>query len=102
MQTLASVVQKSSQTITLALEKFRQQVEHEIGVYNDGLNKIMKIFTVISILFLPQTIIGGLWGMNVSVPFQDAETIYPFCGIVGTSIFFSFLALGYFRKVGYI
>ena len=33
-------------------------------------NKIMTIFSVLAIIFMPPTLITGLFGMNVNVPFQ--------------------------------
>ena len=33
-------------------------------------NKIMTIFSVLAIIFMPPTLVTGLFGMNVNVPFQ--------------------------------
>ena len=33
-------------------------------------NKIMTIFSVLAIIFMPPTLITGLFGMNVNIPFQ--------------------------------
>ena len=33
-------------------------------------NKVMMIFSCLAIIFLPPTVISGLFGMNVNVPFQ--------------------------------
>jgi Mg2+ and Co2+ transporter CorA len=65
----------------------------------------MKVFTFISVSFLPQTVLGSLMGMNVPVPFQTSEgdtNLLPWFGVVGISIFFTLLAFGYFRHVKYI
>jgi Mg2+ and Co2+ transporter CorA len=65
----------------------------------------MKVFTVLTVLFLPQTTVGGMWGMNMKVPMQatdDDPSLLPFFGITGLTIFFSILAFGYFRKRNYI
>jgi Mg2+ and Co2+ transporter CorA len=37
------------------------------------LNEIMKIFSVVSILFLPPATIGGFMGMNVLIPWQMVD-----------------------------
>lgn len=62
----------------------------------------MKVFTFLTVSFLPQQIVGALFGMNVPVPMMDAETILPWCGVTAVSFFFTLLAFGYFRHVKYI
>jgi len=65
----------------------------------------MKIFTLIAITFLPQTVLGSLFGMNVSVPFAgsvDSGNPYPFWGIVTVTAFFSLVSVVYFRHLKYI
>ncbi|MGX7108038.1 magnesium transporter CorA family protein [Facklamia miroungae] len=41
------------------------------NVISNNLNNVMKILTSITIILTIPTIIGGLWGMNVPVPFQE-------------------------------
>jgi len=40
-------------------------------IFTNNLNKIIKILTVLTILLTIPTMIGGLYGMNVALPFQD-------------------------------
>lgn len=40
-----------------------------MGHYNERLNKIMLLLTIVTIVFTPATVIGGIMGMNVLVPF---------------------------------
>ncbi|KAL4899345.1 hypothetical protein BDW74DRAFT_189437 [Aspergillus multicolor] len=46
---------------------------------NDGLSKV----TVLATIFVPLQMITGLFGMNVTVPGQDIESLAWFFGIVG-------------------
>lgn len=65
----------------------------------------MKVFTFIAVSFLPQTVIGSLFGMNVPVPYMTSDentSITPWLVVVGTSCCFTLLAFGYFRHVKYI
>ena len=55
--------------IDLALDKFGQYIDNDIQTYNKDLNKVMKVFTFIAVSFLPQTVLGSLFGMNVKVPY---------------------------------
>ena len=39
-------------------------------------NEIMKILTLISSIVLPLTFLTGLYGMNVTLPFQEERTAF--------------------------
>ena len=39
-----------------------------IGLINLDQNKIMKVFTLVSLLLMPPTLIASFFGMNVSLP----------------------------------
>ncbi len=41
------------------------------GLINLDQNRLMKIFTVISLLFMPPTLIASFYGMNVKLPLSD-------------------------------
>jgi magnesium transporter len=49
-------------------------------IATNNLNKIFKRLTSIAIFMAIPTIIGGLWGMNVALPYQ--HTKYAFIGIL--------------------
>lgn len=39
-----------------------------IGLINIEQNKIIKIFTIVSVIFMPPTLIASIYGMNFSIP----------------------------------
>jgi magnesium transporter len=39
-----------------------------LGLINLEQNRIMKIFTFVSLLFMPPTVIASIYGMNVNLP----------------------------------
>jgi magnesium transporter len=39
-----------------------------LGLINLEQNRIMKIFTFVSLLFMPPTVIASIYGMNVDLP----------------------------------
>ena len=43
-----------------------------VGLINLEQNKIMKVFTVVSVFLMPPTLIAGFYGMNVRLPMIDA------------------------------
>ena len=97
-----NMMEKSSAVIVLALEKYAQYIDHDIENYNRDLNNVMKVFTLIAVTFLPQTVIGSLFGMNVIVPMMNIDNLYPFWAIVSVTGFFSLMAIVYFRHLKYI
>ncbi len=68
------------------------------SIINNNLNMVMKFLAAITIIMSIPTMIGGLWGMNVRVPF--GHTPYGFLIVVILSIISSILAVFYFRKKG--
>lgn len=44
-----------------------------LGLINLEQNRIMKIFTFVSLLFIPPTLIASIYGMNVDLPILDSE-----------------------------
>jgi Mg2+ and Co2+ transporter CorA len=59
--------------VDIAIEKYGRIIEAENTANSDKLNKIMAVFTLFSISCLPASIIGGLFGMNVKVPYMVDE-----------------------------
>ncbi len=91
--------------IDIAIEKYGRIIEYENTSNSAKLNDIMALFTLFSISCLPATIIGGLMGMNVKVPFEshDNATHLAFWMIVAiilisTAAFFLILRYGLFAQ----
>jgi len=59
------------------------------------INEVMRILTVISVIMLPLTLISGIYGMNVPLPFKDHQG--SFFGIMGLMLLISIGMLLYFR-----
>jgi magnesium transporter len=43
-------------------------LEAHLSTVSNRLNVVMKVLTVISTIFLPLTVLTGMWGMNVALP----------------------------------
>jgi magnesium transporter len=54
------------------------------SVISNNLNIVMKRLTIVSIALMIPSMVSGLYGMNVSLPFQNSP--FAFAGIVGLSI----------------
>lgn len=68
-----------------------------LGLVNLQQNKIIKIFTVVSVIFMPPTLIASLYGMNFKyLPELNWRYGYPFS--LGLMVIFSAAVLLYFRR----
>jgi len=63
------------------------------------MNEVMKTLTIISTIFVPLTFLAGVYGMNMPIPENQSEWMYPvFWGITITVIVGM---LGFFRHRGW-
>jgi len=68
-----------------------------LGLINIQQNKIIKIFTVVSVIFMPPTLIASLYGMNFKyMPELSWKFGYPFSILL--MVVFSAVVLMYFRR----
>ncbi|MCD7878452.1 MAG: magnesium transporter CorA family protein [Candidatus Gastranaerophilales bacterium] len=68
------------------------------SIINNNLNLVMKFLAAITIIMSIPTMIGGLWGMNVIVPYGNNP--YGFMIVVTLSIILSIAVVVFFRKKG--
>ncbi len=59
-------------------------------------NAVVKLLTIFSVTMLPLTVITGLYGMNVALPYQ--QTAQAFTGILIAMLSILVVMLGYFAK----
>jgi magnesium transporter len=64
---------------------------HEVNLatVSNRLNQVMKVLTVMSTIFLPLTVLTGMWGMNVPLPHfpgSDAAQFWWIAGVMGAVI----------------
>lgn len=64
------------------------------------INEIMRILTVISVIMLPLTLISGVFGMNVDLPFDEHP--YSFLLVVSIMIGITAAMLLVFRRRGWL
>ena len=68
-----------------------------LGLINLQQNRIIKIFTVVSVIFMPPTLFASLYGMNFKfMPELSWKYGYPFS--IGLMILFSGVVLYYFKR----
>ena len=76
-----------------SVTQIRESYEAEVDI---SLNKTMKIFTVVTSIFLPLTLIVGWYGMNFDMPEYDWKHGYLFVSMV--SVLFLIFGVLFFRK----
>jgi magnesium transporter len=74
---------------------------HFASVSNQ-LNQIMKRLTLISTIFLPLTVLTGMYGMNVTLPHMPGGDPWQFWWVVGIMVALSVGMLAFFRSKGWI
>ena len=68
-----------------------------LGLVNMEQNRIIKIFTVVTVIFMPPTLIASMYGMNFKfIPELDKPWGYPFA--IGLMIISSVLTLLFFKR----
>ncbi len=82
-------------------EKINFLMDATVGFININQNKIIKIFSVASVAFLPPTLIASIYGMNFRIlPELDWDFGYPFALVL---MLLSALApFWYFRRRGWL
>ena len=57
-----------------------------LGIINLDQNKIMKVFTLISLLLMPPTLIASIYGMNVALPIIPCDSPWNWVIIISMMI----------------
>jgi len=93
MKDIASLLQHS-QFISQRLEYMQNTF---LGLVNIEQNQVIKIFTVVTVVFMPPTLIASIYGMNFKfMPELQWMTGYPFA--IALMVFSSMIFLWYFKR----
>lgn len=77
-------------------------LEAHLSNVSNQLNAVMKVLTVITTIFMPLTLLSGLYGMNVPLPDFPGEGTADFWWIVGLMTAVSASMLWFFRRRGWL
>ena len=67
--------------INFSFERLEYLQDTVVGMINLEQNRIMKVFTLISLLLMPATLLASFYGMNVELPFSNWSLAW--LGILG-------------------
>ena len=77
-------------------------LDAHLSAVSNQLNTVMKVLTIISTLFMPMSVITGLYGMNVQLHHFPGGDAAQFWWIIGVMIVISVGMLGFFRRLRWI
>jgi magnesium transporter len=69
---------------------------------SNRLNQVMKVLTVISTIFMPLTVLTGMWGMNVGLPRLPGGDPAQFWWVVAIMLASSAAMLWFFRRLEWL
>ena len=69
-----------------------------LSTVSNRLNQVMKLLTVMSTIFLPLTVLTGMWGMNIPLPHFPGGPDVQFWWVTGIMIFLIGAMLAFFRR----
>ena len=72
--------------------------EVNLSTVSNRLNTVMKLLTVISTIFLPLTVLTGMWGMNVPLPHFPGSEAAQFWWVGGLMVLIAGIMLLYFSR----
>jgi len=98
LEDLLVAIRQSIETCAVSLKSIVSMRNSYQMIFNNSLNKTTKVLTCLAVIFMIPTLLAGLYGMNVKLPF--AESPGAFLGILAVGVFLSLIAvvLFYWRK----
>ena len=82
---------------TLLQDRVTGILEAHLSTISNRLNMVVKVLTVMSTIFLPLTVLTGMWGMNVPLPrFPGGDTV-QFWWVAGSMVAIASFMLAMFR-----
>jgi magnesium transporter len=86
-----------SEEAILFQDRMTGVLEVNLASVSNRLNQIMKVLTVMSTIFLPLTVLTGMWGMNIELPHFPGGDGVQFLWVAGIMAGVSLAMLALFR-----
>ena len=83
---------------TLFHDRVTSLMEAHLSTLSNQLNSVMKVLTVIATIFMPLTVLTGLYGMNVELPTLPGGAEVQFWWVFLIMLGISAAMLGFFRR----
>jgi magnesium transporter len=73
-------------------------LDAHLSLVSNQLNSVMKVLTIIATIFMPLTVLTGMWGMNVPLPDFPGGDPLQFWWVTGLMVVLIAGMLAYFRR----
>lgn len=83
-------------------DRITSLLDAHLSMVSNQLNGVMKVLTIIATIFMPLTVLTGMWGMNVDLPHMPGGGGAQFWWVLGLMLVLGVLMLGYFRQKKWI
>jgi magnesium transporter len=93
---------RMSDEATLFQDRMTGILEAHLSSVSNRLNEVMRVLTVMSTIFLPLTVLTGMWGMNVTLPTFPGGQHAQFLWVGAIMIVISLAMLAIFRRKDWI
>jgi magnesium transporter len=77
-------------------------LDAHLSAVSNQLNRVMKVLTIIATMFMPLTVLTGMWGMNVPLPHFPGGEHAQFWWVSGLMLVLCVAMLWFFRKLRWI
>ncbi len=101
LETIGHDVQSLAEYVDFLGNKINFLLDATLGVINIQQNQIIKLFTIMSVLFLPPTLVASWYGMNFkNIP--ELQWDYGYAYAVALAIFAALLPYWLFKRKGWM
>ena len=87
---------------TIVQDRITGILDAHLSNVSNRLNEVMKVLTVVSVIFMPGTLLAGLWGMNTPLPRLPGGDGAQFWWVLGLSLAVIVMMLALFRRKRWI
>ena len=77
-------------------------LDAHLSLVSNRLNAVMKVLTIIATIFMPLTVLTGMWGMNVTLPHFPGGEYVQFWWVAALMLALGVVMLWYFRRQRWI
>jgi len=95
-------VVRTTEEAFLFQDRITGVLEVNLTTVSNRLNQVMKVLTVMSTIFLPLTVLSGMWGMNIPLPTFPGGPAAQFWWIAGIMVAMVAAMLAAFRRKGWV
>jgi magnesium transporter len=86
-----------SEEASLFHDRLTGLLDAQLSFTSNRLNEVMKVLTILSTVFMPLTVLTGVWGMNIKLPQFPGGEDWQFTWVCAVMVLTSSALLGYFK-----